>query len=64
MIVALRRRMRSLLAALGALVVQLSISMRHRKQNRVPAGDPWDGRSLEWAVRRHRLNTNLHYCPS
>ena len=39
-----------LVAALGALVVQLSVSVRHRKRNRVTAGDPWDGRSLEWAV--------------
>jgi cytochrome o ubiquinol oxidase subunit 1 len=36
--------------ALAALVVQLWVSVRHRGENRVPAGDPWDGRSLEWSV--------------
>ncbi|HET6912183.1 MAG TPA: cbb3-type cytochrome c oxidase subunit I [Rhodanobacteraceae bacterium] len=35
--------------ALAALVIQLWVSIRHRDENRVPAGDPWDGRSLEWA---------------
>ncbi|MBW4332008.1 cbb3-type cytochrome c oxidase subunit I [Stakelama sp. CBK3Z-3] len=39
-----------LLAALGALFVQLVISIRRREKTRVPAGDPWDGRSLEWAI--------------
>ncbi|MGH8279344.1 MAG: cbb3-type cytochrome c oxidase subunit I, partial [Gammaproteobacteria bacterium] len=32
-----------------ALVIQLVVSIIHRDENRVPAGDPWDGRSLEWA---------------
>ena len=36
--------------ALFALFVQLWMSVRRRDQNRVPAGDPWDGRSLEWAT--------------
>jgi cytochrome o ubiquinol oxidase subunit 1 len=35
--------------AFCALLVQLYVSIRHRDENRVPAGDPWDGRSLEWA---------------
>lgn len=34
---------------LAALVLQLAVSIRHRDRNRVPVGDPWDGRSLEWA---------------
>jgi cytochrome o ubiquinol oxidase subunit 1 len=29
--------------------VQLVVSIRQRDQRRVPAGDPWDGRSLEWS---------------
>ena len=37
-------------AALAALVVQLWVSIKHRDENRVLAGDPWDGRSLEWSV--------------
>ena len=32
-----------------ALLIQLLVSIRHRDENRVPAGDPWDGRALEWA---------------
>jgi len=38
------------LAALAALVVQLWVSIKHRQENRVFVGDPWDGRSLEWSV--------------
>lgn len=39
-----------LTAAAVALVVQLWVSIKHRAENRVFAGDPWDGRSLEWSV--------------
>ncbi len=39
-----------LTAALVALVAQLWVSIKHRDENRVFAGDPWDGRSLEWSV--------------
>ncbi|HWG77779.1 MAG TPA: cbb3-type cytochrome c oxidase subunit I [Steroidobacteraceae bacterium] len=38
------------IAALAALLVQLWVSVRDRDRNRVTAGDPWDGRSLEWAT--------------
>ncbi len=38
------------IAALGALLVQLWVSIKHRNENRVFVGDPWDGRSLEWSV--------------
>ena len=31
------------------LILQLLVSIRRRKEYAVPAGDPWDGRSLEWA---------------
>ena len=37
-----------LLGGLSALFLQLWVSIRHRAQNRVFAGDPWDGRGLEW----------------
>jgi cytochrome o ubiquinol oxidase subunit 1 len=36
--------------ALYALFRQLWVSIRDRELNRVPAGDPWNGRSLEWAM--------------
>jgi cytochrome o ubiquinol oxidase subunit 1 len=39
-----------LFAALGALFVQLWVSIRERDANRVFAGDPWDGRGLEWSA--------------
>ena len=39
-----------LLCALAALFVQLVVSIRNRDQNRVFAGDPWDGRGLEWSM--------------
>ncbi|KIZ47548.1 MULTISPECIES: cbb3-type cytochrome c oxidase subunit I [Rhodopseudomonas] len=39
-----------LLAALMSLFVQLWVSIRDRDANRVVAGDPWDGRGLEWST--------------
>src|SRR3954471_9462045 len=33
-----------------AQVTQLIVSIRHREQLRDVTGDPWDGRSLEWAT--------------
>ena len=31
-------------------IVQLVVSIRQRSQLRDETGDPWDGRSLEWAT--------------
>ena len=39
-----------LLGGLTALFLQLWVSIRDRAKNRVFAGDPWDGRGLEWAT--------------
>jgi cytochrome o ubiquinol oxidase subunit 1 len=39
-----------IVGALITLLVQLWVSIKHRDENRVPAGDPWDGRSLEWSM--------------
>ena len=39
-----------LLAGLVTLFVQLVVSVRDRERNRVPVGDPWDGRGLEWSI--------------
>ena len=33
-----------------ALIVQLAVSIRQREQNRDLTGDPWNGRTLEWAT--------------
>jgi cytochrome o ubiquinol oxidase subunit 1 len=38
-----------ILVALLALLWQLRVSIKNRDQNRVFIGDPWAGRSLEWA---------------
>ena len=34
-----------------ALVMQLAVSIRQRRQLADRTGDPWDGRTLEWATR-------------
>lgn len=39
-----------LFCALASLFVQLWVSIRQRDANRVFAGDPWDGRGLEWST--------------
>ncbi len=38
-----------ILGGLASLFVQLYVSIRRRHENAVFAGDPWNGRSLEWA---------------
>jgi cytochrome o ubiquinol oxidase subunit I len=39
-----------LFCALAFLFVQMWVSVRERDANRVFAGDPWDGRGLEWST--------------
>jgi cytochrome o ubiquinol oxidase subunit 1 len=39
-----------LAAGLASLFVQLAVSIRDRAANRVPVGDPWDARGLEWSI--------------
>jgi cytochrome o ubiquinol oxidase subunit 1 len=38
------------LFALLSLLIQLGVSVRDRRTLAVPAGDPWDGRTLEWSL--------------
>jgi cytochrome o ubiquinol oxidase subunit I len=40
----------TILGGLAGLVIQLAVSIRRRDEYAVPAGDPWDGRSLEWST--------------
>ncbi|HVX76786.1 MAG TPA: cytochrome o ubiquinol oxidase subunit I [Bradyrhizobium sp.] len=42
----------TILMAIGVIcqVIQLAVSIRHREELRDRTGDPWDGRSLEWAT--------------
>ena len=39
-----------LFAGIVSLFVQLYVSIRDRAENRIPVGDPWDARSLEWSI--------------
>jgi cytochrome o ubiquinol oxidase subunit 1 len=39
-----------ILCGIGFQIAQLWVSVRGRAQRREPTGDPWDGRSLEWAT--------------
>jgi cytochrome o ubiquinol oxidase subunit I len=39
-----------ILAGIVCQVVQLVVSIRDREQNRDVTGDPWNGRTLEWAT--------------
>jgi cytochrome o ubiquinol oxidase subunit 1 len=39
-----------ILAGIICQVVQLVVSIRHREQLRDTTGDPWNGRTLEWAT--------------
>ena len=53
-----------LLAGFGSLFVQLWISIRQREKNRVFAGDPWDGRGLEWSVSAPPPEYNFAVIPT
>ena len=39
-----------ILAGIACQVVQIVVSIRHREQLRDSTGDPWNGRTLEWAT--------------
>ena len=52
-----------LLGGLAALGVQLFVSIRDRAANRVTAGDPWDGRSLEWSTSAPPPEYNFAHVP-
>lgn len=38
------------MCALASLLIQLWVSIRDREFTRVPLGDPWNGRTLEWSI--------------
>jgi cytochrome o ubiquinol oxidase subunit 1 len=52
-----------LLCALASLFVQLWVSIRRRDANRVTAGDPWDGRNLEWSISAPPPDYNFAVVP-
>ncbi|HTZ69998.1 MAG TPA: cytochrome o ubiquinol oxidase subunit I [Acetobacteraceae bacterium] len=39
-----------ILCGIFVMIAQLVVSIRTRDQRREPTGDPWDGRTLEWAT--------------
>jgi cytochrome o ubiquinol oxidase subunit 1 len=39
-----------ILCGVGCQALQLLVSILHRHENRDLTGDPWDGRTLEWAT--------------
>jgi cytochrome o ubiquinol oxidase subunit I len=39
-----------ILVGIACQIVQLVVSIRHRKQHRDLTGDPWGGRTLEWST--------------
>ncbi|CAN5353361.1 cytochrome o ubiquinol oxidase subunit I [soil metagenome] len=50
-------------AGIGAMLVQFYVSIRDRDQNRDTTGDPWDGRSLEWATSSPPPDYNFAFTP-
>jgi len=52
-----------LFCGLAALGMQLWVSIRDRDSNRVFAGDPWDGRGLEWSVAAPPPEYNFAHLP-
>ena len=52
------------LVALASLIIQLYVSVRDRDENRVPAGDPWDGFNLEWAIPAPAPEYNFSVIPT
>ncbi len=61
-----------IVAAIGALVIligigfqvlQLYVSILHRKKNRDTTGDPWNGRTLEWSTSSPPPFYNFAFIP-
>ncbi|MBI1202088.1 MAG: cytochrome ubiquinol oxidase subunit I [Rhodopseudomonas sp.] len=52
-----------ILAALVSLCVQVWVSVRRRRETEVFAGDPWNGRTLEWATSSPPPDYNFAVLP-
>jgi cytochrome o ubiquinol oxidase subunit 1 len=48
---------------IGAMLVQFGVSFMRRKQLRDVTGDPWDGRTLEWATSSPPPDYNFAFTP-
>ena len=53
-----------LFSALMTLFIQLWVSVRDREKTRVPVGDPWNGRTLEWAIASPPPDYNFAVIPT
>jgi cytochrome o ubiquinol oxidase subunit 1 len=53
-----------LFSALMTLFIQLWVSVRDREKTRVPLGDPWNGRTLEWAIASPPPDYNFAVIPT
>ena len=52
-----------LFAGLLSLFIQLWVSIKERQMMRVPVGDPWDARKLEWSVSAPPPEYNVAVLP-
>jgi cytochrome o ubiquinol oxidase subunit 1 len=48
---------------IGAMLLQFAVSFRDRKKLRDVTGDPWDGRTLEWATSSPPPDYNFAFTP-
>jgi len=48
---------------IGAMLIQFVVSFMRRKQLRDVTGDPWDGRTLEWATSSPPPDYNFAFTP-
>ena len=46
-----------------AFVIQIAVSIKNRDKLRDTTGDPWDGRTLEWATSSPPPNYNFAFQP-
>jgi cytochrome o ubiquinol oxidase subunit I len=53
-----------ILCGIALQIAQLWVSVRGRAQRREPTGDPWDGRSLEWATPSPPPSFNFAVLPT
>ncbi|MCF7701257.1 cytochrome o ubiquinol oxidase subunit I [Loktanella sp. M215] len=48
---------------IAAFLIQIAVSIRDRAQNRDVTGDPWQGRTLEWATSSPPPDYNFAFTP-
>jgi cytochrome o ubiquinol oxidase subunit 1 len=52
-----------ILVGILAFVVQIAVSIKNREKLRDTTGDPWDGRTLEWATASPPPSYNFAFTP-